>query len=68
MIGDKNNLFNNGESYPDPAAYGAIKDENLLEGRVGFLVKVLKYIANNAGFDVINRIELKDRASGRVFK
>ena len=33
MIGDKNNLFNNGEGYPGPTAYGAIKDENLLEGR-----------------------------------
>lgn len=68
MIGDKNNLFYNGEGYPDPTAYSAIKEENALEGRVSFLVKVLKYIANNAGFDVVNRIELKDRASGRVFR
>lgn len=68
MIGDKNSLFNNGEGYPDPTAYSAIKAENVLEGQVSFLIKVIKYIANNAGFDIINRIELKDRASGRVFR
>ena len=35
---------------------------------MGFLVKVLKWIAGEAGFDVINRIELKDRKSGRIFR
>lgn len=68
MIGDKNNLFNNGEGYPDPTAFETIKAENVLEGKVGFLVKVLKWIAGEAGFDVINRIELKDRKSGRIFR
>lgn len=68
MIGDKNNPYYNGEGYPDPMTYSAIKAENALEGQVSFLVKVIKYIANNAGFDVINRIELKDRASGRIFR
>ena len=39
-----------------------------LEGKVNFLIKVLKFIANEAGFDVVNRIELRDRNTGRCFK
>ena len=41
---------------------------NLTEEKVNFLIKVLKFIANEAGFDVTNRIELCDRKTGRVFK
>lgn len=67
-MGDKNNHYFNSEGYPDPTAYGVIKDENALEAKLGFLIKVLKFTANEAGFDIINRIELKDRKTGRIFK
>lgn len=39
-----------------------------LEGKVNFLIKVLKFIANKAGFAVVNRIELRDRNTGSCFK
>lgn len=39
-----------------------------LEGKLNFLIKVIKFIANEAGFDITNRIELRDRKTGRLFK
>lgn len=58
--------------YADPTAYAALEpiaqEEAALESKVNFLIKVLKFIANEAGFDVTNRIELCDRKTGRVFK
>ena len=71
MGGNKNPYYNS-EGYADPTAYGALKPimqaDAALEGKVNFLIKVLKFIANEAGFDVTNRIELCDRKTGRVFK
>lgn len=63
----------NSEGYPDPTAYGAIKTINreeaaALDCKVNFLIKVIKFIANEAGFNITNRIELRDRKTGRVFK
>lgn len=64
--------YKNSEGYDDPTAYAALEpiaqEEAALEGKVNFLVKVLKFIANEAGFDVLNRIELRDRNTGRLFK
>lgn len=60
--------FYNSEGYPDPTAYSLIKQENALEAKTNFLIKVLKFVANEAGYDVLNRIELKDRKTSRIFK
>ena len=64
--------YRNSGGYADPTAYAALKpiarEEAALESKVNFLIKVLKFIANEAGFDVTNRIELCDRKTGRVFK
>ena len=71
MGGNKNPYYNS-EGYADPTAYGALEpiaqEEAALESKVNFLIKVLKFIANEAGFDVTNRIELCDRKTGRFFK
>lgn len=64
--------YKNSEGYTDPTAHAALEpiaqEEAALESRVNFLIKVLKFIANEAGYDVLNRIELKERKTGRVFK
>ncbi len=64
--------YKNSEGYADPTAYHALEpiaqQDAALESKVNFLIKVLKFIANEAGFDVTNRIELCDRKTGRVFK
>lgn len=62
----------NREGYSDPTAYEGLRPiiaaENALEKDVNMLIKVLKYIISKSGFELINRIELKDTKSGRVFK
>lgn len=64
--------YRNSEGYADPTAHAALEpiaqEGAALEGKVNFLIKVLKFIANEAGFDVVNRIELRDRNTGRCFK
>jgi len=35
---------------------------------MSFIVKMFKFIAAESGFEIINRIELKDKKTGRVFK
>ena len=72
MMGNKNNPYYNSSGYPDPTAYDAIKPimdhDAALEGKVNFLIKVLKYIIRESGFELVNRVELKDKATGRVFR
>ena len=67
-----NNPKRNGEGYYDPTAYEGVKsivrEENALDGRVNDLVKVLKFIICNCGFELVSRIEIKDVKTGRVFK
>ena len=62
----------NSEGYPDPTAYEGlrpiIEEENALERKVNQLIKTLKYITGLAGFELISRIEIKDKETGRIFK
>ena len=54
----------NSEGYYDPTAYEGMKsivrEENALDGRVSDLVRVLKFIIRNCGFELVSRIEIKD--------
>lgn len=62
----------NSEGYPDPTAYGAMNqmqtahDEE--EERLKQMVKTVKNIVDLAGFELIERIQVKDKKSGRVYK
>lgn len=71
-MSDKRNPKFNSEGYYDPTAYEGmkpiIKEEAAQQKRVGELVQVLKYIVDKAGFDVVNRIALKDKESGKEYR
>lgn len=64
--------WQNGESYSDPTAYAGLKpviqEDEEREKRVNTLIFVLKYIIKLAGFELLNRIEIKDRKSGREYR
>lgn len=68
----KDNPFYNSEGYADPTAYHGLKEiireETEAEKKCNFLIKVLKFIINESGFELLNRIELKHTDSGRIFK
>ena len=65
--------WENAEGYTDSTAYTALRhiqqEENAeLDAKVNTLIKVLKYIVSLSGFELINRIELRDKKSGRSFR
>ena len=64
--------WENGEGYPDPTAYNALRpimqEDAALEGTVNFLIKVLKFIIAESGFELLARIEIKDKKTGRCFR
>ena len=64
--------WENAEGYHDPTAYhgtkNIIRDEDEQQKRVNTLIFVLKYITRLAGFELLNRIEIKDRKTGREYK
>lgn len=66
-----NDLMKNAEGYVDPTAYAALKSvmqDEKTGGKVAFLISVLKFIIRESGFDILNRIELRNRKTGRVYR
>lgn len=75
LQGDKNNPFYNGEGYPDPTAYEAMKavmqeekEKKELEKKVHNLITVLKLVADWAGFEFVGRVHLRHKKSRKEFK
>ena len=64
--------WENAEGYNDPTAYhgtkNIIREEDEQQKRVNTLIFVLKYIIRLAGFDLLNRIEIRERKSGREYR
>ena len=60
--------WENGEGYPDPTAYAATKPIMDEDAEVSKLIYVIRYIVRKAGFEIENRIVLRSRESGRIFK
>ena len=65
-----NNPKKNAEGYSDMTPHNAVKNvERQNEHmRVSKLVRTIFYICNLAGFEVVNRIELKDRKTGKIWR
>lgn len=53
---------------PTTGTKNIIRDEDEQQKRVNTLIFVLKYITRLAGFELLNRIEIKDRKTGREYK
>lgn len=67
-----NNTYYNSEGYADPTAYYGTKDlireESETERRAFDLIKALKFIIRLTGFELIERIKIKDVKTGKEFK
>ena len=62
----------NSSKCPDPTAYAALnsvydkqRDE---EERVNRVIRTVKWIIDLAGFDLVARIEIRDKESGNIYK
>ena len=62
----------NSEGYSDPTAYAALakisQEEYLQNKRVAELIHVLKYIIDKSGFELVTRIELREKKTGKEFR
>lgn len=58
----------NSEGYKDETAERAIRHATQTPDDVMQVIRMMKAVASVAGFDVIGRIQLKDRASGKEFR
>lgn len=62
----------NSEWYLDPTAHEAIAAVRKLEEekhrRLKALILAVKSIIDLAGFELINRVELKDKQTGKIYK
>lgn len=67
-----NNPKYNSEGYADPTAYYGtkeiIREEAETEKRAYDLIKVLKFIIRLCGFELIERVKIKDTKTGREFR
>lgn len=67
----------NKSSYPDPTAYEAIKrvtraektaDTRQVVNKAAFLIRILKYVIRESGFELLGRIELRHAETGLEFR
>ena len=65
-------LRKNAEGYRDPTAFegmtNILREENEAQRRVSVLVGAIKSLIDLAGFDLMNRIEIRDRKTGKEYK
>lgn len=72
----KENMGRNAEHYVDPTPTAAmrniIKDERQKEAvrldKIGNLVPLLRQMADIAGFEIMGRIPLRDKATGKEYR
>lgn len=62
----------NASGCPDPTAHDALppiaQADAALEARTTRLIKAMKTMIDLAGYDLVARIEIRDRESGKIFR
>ena len=64
--------YRNSEGYPDPTAGGAIssaaKEEQDIDKLNHKVIQSFRLLVDLAGFEIVGRVTLKHKKSGRIFK
>lgn len=67
-----NDMMRNGEGYFDPTAYYGtkeiVREENEMEKMNRKLIHTFRFIVDLAGFEIVGRVTLRHKKSGRIFK
>ena len=58
----------NQEWVPDPTPTTADKEMELEMKRIAYLVHVLHYVADGAGYNIMGRMILRDKKTGREYR
>lgn len=68
MANNDRDLKRNGSGCPDPTAYEAIKNIDEETARFQRLLNTIFYICEIAGFHVEERIVIRDKRTGRIWR
>lgn len=76
MSGGSHIPYRNSEGYADPTTHDALlnvarerqADLNAADQRNNDLIKAIRTMIDLAGFDLLARIEIRDRKTGRLYK
>lgn len=58
-------MHKNAEGYSDPTAGQAVESASRLPKHVAQVISAIKLVAGLAGFEIANRIVLRDRETGK---
>ena len=58
----------NESGYYDPTAYEAMKRINLVDDNAHKVVTTIKNILDLSGFELIDRIQIRHKKSGKIYK
>ena len=74
-MGNNNKPWLNGSGCPDPTAYEALKrvhvEERLshrIDADAHTVVTTIKSILNLAGFELVERIQIRHKKTGKIFR
>ena len=63
-----NEMRFNKSGYKDPTVYAVLKKEQLEEERFRKLIRTIFYICDNAGFSIEERMVIRDKRTGRIWR
>lgn len=61
-------IHKNGEGYPDPTAGSAIREADKPPEQVVWFVKTVKEMAKLFDLEVVGRVQVKDKKTGREYR
>lgn len=64
----RDELKYNGSGYHDPTAYKAIKRISEEEIKVSKVIKTIQAVAHLAGYEIVDRIVLRDKETGKEWR
>lgn len=60
--------YYNGSHCPDPTAYKAIKNIDDKDERLNKVIRELKTLIEYRGFELVGRVVLRDKETGRIYR
>lgn len=67
-MGNNGKPWLNNSGCPDPTAYEAMKKVNLVDDNAHKVITTIKNILDLSGFELIGRIQIRHKKSGKIYK
>ena len=67
-MGNNGKPWLNNSGCPDPTAYEAMKKVNLVDDTAHKVITTIKNILDLSGFELIGRIQIRHKKSGKIYK